>query len=86
MNPVRGIRLQPNARNVWHAIANWLGKFYAKRPPRRLRVAESLAIGEKRQLLIIECGDRRLLIGAAANFLATLAELDGVQGKQRPCA
>jgi flagellar biogenesis protein FliO len=34
-----------------------------------------LAIGEKRQLLIVECGERQLLIGAAGNFLTMLAEL-----------
>jgi flagellar biogenesis protein FliO len=42
---------------------------------RQLRVRETLALGEKRQLLIVECGEQRLLIGAAGNYMATLAEL-----------
>ena len=55
-------------------FANWFQKIHS-RPPRRLRVSETLSLGEKRQLLLVECGDRQLLIGAAGNFLATLAEL-----------
>ena len=50
------------------------------RPVRRLRVSETLSLGEKRQLLLVECGDRQLLIGAAGNFLATLAELRPLAG------
>lgn len=45
------------------------------RPARRLRIRETLALGDKRQLLIVECGERQLLIGAAGNFLTMLAEL-----------
>ncbi len=45
------------------------------RPVRRLRVSETLSLGDKRQLLLVEYGDRQLLIGTAGNFLATLAEL-----------
>jgi flagellar biogenesis protein FliO len=40
-----------------------------------LRVREALAIGEKRQLLIVQCGEKQLLIGAAGNCLTMLAEL-----------
>ena len=45
------------------------------RSVRRLRVRETLALGDKRQLLIVECGERQLLIGAAGNFLTMLTEL-----------
>lgn len=48
---------------------------FHSRTVRRLRVRETLALGEKRQLLIVECGERQLLIGAAGNFLTMLAEL-----------
>lgn len=50
---------------------------------RQLRVSETLSLGEKRQLLIVECGDRQLLIGAAGNFLTTLAELQCVAAKEK---
>jgi len=42
---------------------------------RQLRVLETLALGEKRQLLIVECGEKQLLIGTAGNFLIKLDEL-----------
>jgi flagellar biogenesis protein FliO len=40
-----------------------------------LRVTERLSLGDKRQLLVVEWGERRLLVGAAGNFLATLAQV-----------
>jgi len=56
-------------------IARWWAEIRRNRPVRRLRIAETLAIGEKRQLLIVDCGERQFLVGAAGNFLTTLAEL-----------
>ena len=44
--------------------------------PRQLRVCETLQIGDKRQLMVIDVGERQLLIGAAGNCLTMLAELD----------
>jgi flagellar biogenesis protein FliO len=52
-----------------------LRQSFLGRPLRQLRVRETLALGDKRQLLIVECGERQLLIGAAGNFLTMLAEL-----------
>lgn len=71
---------------AWATVLRWLQKLRSQHSPRRLRVAESLAIGEKRQLLIVECGTRQLLIGAAGNSLTTLAELDATEGKKTTCA
>jgi flagellar biogenesis protein FliO len=45
-------------------------------PARQLRVRETLQIGDKRQLLVVEVGERQWLIGAAGNCLTMLAELD----------
>jgi flagellar biogenesis protein FliO len=39
-------------------------------------VRETLQIGDKRQLMVVEVGERQLLIGAAGNCLTMLAELD----------
>ncbi len=64
--------------SLWARLVHCGSKLFQKlqsRPARRLRVSETLSLGEKRQLLLVECGDRQLLIGAAGNFLATLAEL-----------
>ena len=81
----------PPARNfLWGpAISLWacLQRSFHSRPVRRLRVRETLALGDKRQLLIVECGERQLLIGAAGNFLTMLAELPLAENpkSQTPC-
>lgn len=46
-----------------------------ERAPRQLRVRETLPIGEKRQLLVVDVRGRQFLIGAAGNCLTMLAEL-----------
>lgn len=56
-------------------LARWWTIVRLQRAPKRLRVVETLQIGEKRQLLVVSVDDRELVVGAAANFLATLAEL-----------
>jgi len=81
----------PPARNfLWGTVISlWacLRRSFRSRPVRRLRVRETLALGDKRQLLIVECGERQLLIGAAGNFLTMLAELPLAQNpkSQTPC-
>lgn len=61
--------------SIWKRLRISLQSRLRERRQRRLRVCETLALGDKRQLLIVECGKRQLLIGAAGNFLATLADL-----------
>ena len=60
---------------LWQRLARLWPAVRFVRTPRRLRVIETLQLGEKRQLLVVSAGKRELLIGTAANFLATLAEL-----------
>jgi flagellar biogenesis protein FliO len=47
-----------------------------RRTERSLRVCESLAIGERRFLLVVQCDRRRYLIGAAAQTVTLLDRLD----------
>lgn len=54
-----------------------------RRTARQLQVRETLTLGEKRQLLIVQCGDKRLLIGTAGNFVVKLAELPSAQNSER---
>jgi flagellar biogenesis protein FliO len=64
--------------NLWSRLRfglNGLQEKLRARSTKLLRVRETLAIGEKRQLLIVQCGEKRLLIGAAGNCLTMLAEL-----------
>lgn len=49
----------------------------AVRAPRRLRLVESLPLGEKRCLALVEVGGRQLLIGATATSISLLDRLPG---------
>jgi len=63
-------------RRVWH----WLvlrGRPWAARRQRQLRLCENLALGERRFLSLVECGQQRFLVGGSANSVAVLAELAG---------
>ena len=60
---------------LWQRLAGLWRAVRFSHAPKRLRVLETLQLGEKRQLLGVAVGERELLVGAAANFLATLAEL-----------
>lgn len=60
---------------LWSRLGHYWQVIRVERVPRRLRVRETLQIGEKRQLLLVEVGSRQLLIGAAGNCLTLLAEL-----------
>lgn len=66
---------------LWLKLSQLWTAVHFSRPPRRLRVVETLQLGEKRQLLVVSVDDRKLLVGAAANFLGTLAELPAEAAK-----
>lgn len=61
-------------QTAWARLASYVAEWRSARPQRQLRVSETLSLGEKRQLHIVEFGARRLLIGTAGNFLTMLAE------------
>jgi len=46
------------------------------RKPRHLRLCESLSLGEKRLLAVIECDHERMLIAATPNGISLLRTLD----------
>lgn len=62
---------------VWQKLLRYWSVIRIERAPRQLHVRETLQIGEKRQLLVVQVGERQLLIGAAGNCLTMLAELEG---------
>ncbi len=51
-----------------------IGRWRA-RPPRQLRLCESLGLGERRFVAVVECGPQRFLIGGAGNSVALLTQL-----------
>jgi flagellar biogenesis protein FliO len=56
-----------------------------RRVPRRLRLCESLSLGDRRFLAVIECEDSRFLVGGTSSSLALLARLDdGEESSSHP--
>jgi flagellar biogenesis protein FliO len=47
-----------------------------RRTERSLRVCETLAIGDRRFLLLVQCDRRRYLIGASAQAVTLIDRLD----------
>jgi flagellar biogenesis protein FliO len=47
-----------------------------RRAVRSLRVCESVAVGDRRFLLVVQCERRRYLLGAASNSITLLDRLD----------
>jgi hypothetical protein len=59
------------ARTCWACIAR-LGRSH----PRRLRLAETLPLGERRFVAVLEFEEFRFLLGGTASSLVLLARLD----------
>jgi len=57
-----------------------LQQWWGARPARQLRLCETLALGERRFLAVVECGQQKLLIGGAGGSLALLKELSADRG------
>jgi flagellar biogenesis protein FliO len=61
-------------------LAGWLlqrlrGGLAQARGERRMRIAETLSLGGKRQLLLVVCDGERFLIGAGADSVQSITAL-----------
>jgi flagellar biogenesis protein FliO len=66
------------ARTCWARFARWRGSH-----PRRLRLAETLPLGERRFVAVLEFEEFRFLVGGTGSSLVLLARLDaGGQEKE----
>ena len=65
----------------WMAVVwNWARKQFRSRHARkRLRVCESMSLGEKRFVAVIEVDGEQFLVGGASSSVATLARLEPSQ-------
>jgi hypothetical protein len=68
---------------VWQRLSRYWSVIRIERAPRQLHVRETLRIGEKRQLLAVDVGERQLLIGAAGNCWRNWMDL---QNRKRTAA
>jgi flagellar biogenesis protein FliO len=66
---------QPLLLRVWLRLAQWRKGLQARRAPRRLRLRETLSLGDKRFVAVIEFETERFLLGGGANNVALLARL-----------
>ena len=62
-----------------YAVTRFLGRQYAVQtsPARAIKVIDKLVLGKDSFLLIVEAGEKTLLLGAGPQRISTLAELDG---------
>ncbi len=67
----RGKQLRKTCSDVLDRLQGW-----GSRPQKQLRLCESLALGERRFLSVVECGRSRYLLGGTAASLTMLAALD----------
>jgi Flagellar biosynthesis protein, FliO len=65
-----GIRWSRHVRDLWGRILR-----FSQRPPRRLRLCESLPLGERRFVAVVEFERSRFLVGGTSQSLALLARL-----------
>jgi flagellar biogenesis protein FliO len=66
-----------HTRGLWQRVAR-LGR----RAPRRLRLRESLPLGEHRFVAVIEFEGKRLLIGGTSSSLVLLTQLESANEEQ----
>jgi flagellar biogenesis protein FliO len=79
-------RNPPRAWGVWcrvrvclRVMVKRIGQARRRRP-RRLRLCESLALGERRFVAVVEFDHARFLVGGTAASLVLLARLEDVEG------
>jgi flagellar biogenesis protein FliO len=58
-------------KNIWH----WTRRAVKARKPRRLRVCETLSLGDRRFLAVIEFDRQEFLVGGTGSSLELLARL-----------
>jgi len=68
----------------------WLARLGRTRPPQRLRLRESLSLGERRFVAVVEFERQQFLIAGTSNSVSLLAQLparesrnqDGTEGAE----
>jgi hypothetical protein len=57
------------------ALWSWIQKVQVRRARKRLRLCESVPLGEKRFVAVVQVDDREFLIAGASNSVSMLTEL-----------
>lgn len=72
-------RLKKFASSWWPRVQRMRGK-----PTRRLHLRESLALGERRFVAVVEFEERRFLVGGTSGSIVLLATLDNARSDRNP--
>jgi flagellar biogenesis protein FliO len=67
------------ARAVWRRVLQ-----LRRRPARRLRLCESLPLGERRFVAVVEFENSRFLLGGTSASLVLLAQLEDTDAEETP--
>lgn len=65
----------PARKPWWKHLLAWLRTQKLSRPARKLRVCETVSLGDKRFAAVLEYGGQRFLLGGAAQSVQLLTEL-----------
>jgi len=57
---------------LWFRIRSVFSKVNIQRRPRRLKLCETLSLGEKRILALVECENQRFIVAATAENISLL--------------
>lgn len=68
----------PARRDLWHFARIWWRRWVrlSRHAPRRLRLCESLPLGERRFVAVVEFEQARFLVGGTSTSLVLLARLE----------
>ena len=84
------VRWSENAQiplaNGWKWLRRHSKGLLARPAPRRLRIVETLSLGEKRFVSIVEVDGEQFLLGGSASSVALLAKLEGGAKEQQRVA
>ena len=77
-NPKASVEIQGLAGWVLGLLRGWRGERTAQR--KQMRVVETLALGGRRQLMLVSCGDEHFLVGGGMDSVETIVRVkaDGV--------
>lgn len=68
--------LAASVARVFTTVRNVASRVKVRRAERLLRVCETLPLGDRRFLLLVQCDQRRYLIGASAHAITLIDRLD----------
>jgi hypothetical protein len=75
LRDLRASRLGALGGSLWARLRSLLGRVSVRRAARRLRLSESLSLGEKRLIAVVEFEEQRFLVAATPEHITLLQTL-----------